>query len=65
MAEEKIINIDHKRKTYKLECEKVLFILSILENKKTDSLNNGKILKLLKKYGLFDEIFLKNINKIR
>jgi hypothetical protein len=63
-----IIKIEHrfenKIESYDIEIEKILFVLSKLENKEIKFESFEQIKKLMKKYKLFDEYFLKNINKL-
>ena len=58
------IKISYQKQIYKLTPQKVFHILSILENKKCEHLSNEKVIKLLKKYKLLNDIFLNNINNI-
>ena len=62
------IKIKHKSKdnteSYDIEIDKLIFVLSKLENKKITFKNLKQIEKLMKKYKLYDEHFLKNINKL-
>lgn len=61
------MKIDFKNKTYELEKEKVLVVLSKLCGKTEqtlNSLNEEDIKSLMEEFELFDEIFLENINKI-
>lgn len=51
-------------KSYDIEIDKLIFVLSKLENKKITFENLKQIEKLMKKYKLYDEHFLKNINKL-
>ena len=60
----KTIKISYKKQEYNLSLEKLICIFNILENKKQDFLKEEEIIELMKKYNLFDDIFLKNINKI-
>ena len=53
-----------KPQIYEIETGKMLFILSKLENKKVEFQNINQIQKLMKKYRLFDKIFLENISKL-
>ena len=54
----------NKIESYDIEIEKILFVLSKLENKEINFESLEQIKKLMKKYKLFDEYFLKNINKL-
>lgn len=49
---------------YDIKIDKILFILSKLENKNIKFESFEQIEKLMKKYKLFDEYFLDNINKL-
>ncbi|MBR5304341.1 MAG: hypothetical protein IKU37_05895 [Candidatus Gastranaerophilales bacterium] len=55
------IKISHKNITYTIRKEKLIYTLSKLASKNIDE---SEILELMKKYNLFDEYFLKTINKI-
>lgn len=58
----KILNEHHE---FDVEIKKLVYILSKLENNNNLKYENQKqIENLMKKYGLFDEYFLKNINMI-
>lgn len=58
------ITILYNKNEYKVETEKLLYILSCLENEEISQTDDAHINALLKKYGLLDEVFLENINKI-
>lgn len=50
---------------FDVETDKLIYVLSKLEN--NDELkfeSQEQIEKLMEKYGLFDEYFLKNVNKL-
>ena len=53
-----------KDRKYLLDKNKLIFILSKLENRNLDKISNKEILKLFEKYDLYNEIFLANLNKI-
>lgn len=56
---------DNTLKNYEVELEKLLYILSKLENNKTLKFESlAQIEKLIDKYKLYDEDFLSNINNI-
>lgn len=56
---------DNTLKNYEVELEKLLYILSRLENNKTLKFESlAQIEKLIDKYKLYDEDFLSNINNI-
>ena len=56
-----MIKIVFKKKEYFIEKDKIMFILSKLHDEK---IAENMIIDLMKKYQLFDEDFLENINKI-
>ena len=58
-----IKSIDTTR-TFEIEIDKLTYVLSKLEGKNLKYKNQKQILTLLEKYGLFDEYFLENINKL-
>jgi len=58
------MEVTFKDKIYKLDNKKVIYVLSRLTNKNLDNINEDEIVKLMKKYELYDEIFLENINKL-
>jgi len=58
------MKIKYKDKTYNINFDKVKIILSKLTNKNIEIDNYDTILKLMKEYNLFDEYFLKTINKL-
>ncbi len=49
---------------YKISISKLQTVFSVLENEKVIIKSEKQIRSLMKKYTLFDEGFLKNINKI-
>ena len=51
-------------KTFDVEIDKLIYVLSRLERKKLEYKNQKQIETLLEKYDLFDEYFLENINKL-
>lgn len=51
-------------RSYDIEIDKLIFVLSKLENKEIIFESPEQIKKLMKKYKLLDEYFLKNINKL-
>jgi hypothetical protein len=55
------IKISHKNITYTINKEKLIYVLNELHQ---ENIDESKILDLMKKYNLFDEYFLKTINKI-
>lgn len=55
------IKISHKNITYTINKEKLIYVLNELRQ---ENIDESKILDLMKKYNLFDEYFLKTINKI-
>lgn len=58
------IEVVFKDRKYLLDKNKLIFILSELENRNLDKISDKEILKLFEKYDLYDEIFLANLNKI-
>jgi len=53
------------KKNIDIDIDKLIKVLSILEN--NDNLkyeNKEQLERLMKKYNLFDEYFLKNVNKL-
>lgn len=55
------IKISHKNIVYTIRKNKLLYVLKKLNSKNIDE---ADILNLMKKYNLFDEYFLKTINKL-
>ena len=55
------IKISHKNVIYTIRKDKLLCILSKLSSK---IIEESEIIDLMKKYELFDEYFLKTINKL-
>ena len=64
MIEEKYINLLYNKKNYKINKYKLVKVLSILENCEIQDISDEEIKNLVKKYSLFDEVFLENINNI-
>lgn len=58
------IKILYNKNEYKVESDKLIYVLSCLENKKIMNFDDVQLNSLLEKYGLLDEVFLENINKI-
>ena len=58
------IHIMHQNKVYVLDKDKVLFVLNALQNKKIKKISNAEIEKMFADFGLNDEYFLENINKL-
>lgn len=58
------ITILYNKNEYKVESDKLIYVLSCLENKEVVQTDDAYINSLLEKYGLLDEVFLENINKI-
>ena len=56
-----MITIIHDEKKYEIENEKLIYILEKLEKRKV---KEEEIKLLMHKYHLYDEEFLKNINKL-
>ncbi len=60
----KLMEINIKNKIYKLEKEKLLYVLSQLSNIPINEIKDEEIELLMNKYKLFDELFLENINNL-
>ena len=58
------ITIKFKDKSYDVNIENLLIVISKLENRKIFNLSNDEIHNYLKKYQLYDDIFFKNVNRI-
>ena len=60
-----VIKIKHEAKEFNIKIEKLIYVLSKLENNNNLKYENQEqIENLMEKYELFDEYFLNNINKI-
>ena len=63
-----IIKIKHKTsktiQDFNIKLDKLIYVLSKLENKKIKFESQEQIEVLMKKYKLFDEYFLANINNL-
>ncbi len=58
------VKIKFKNKNYEIDIDKILYVLSALSDKKLNK-NDVKIIsKLMKKFKLFDEMFLKSIQNL-
>ena len=55
------LRVELRNKTFTLDKEKLGIVLEIIEGKE---IKENKFRKLIKKYHLLDEIFLKNLNNI-
>ncbi len=64
MATKQYIELLYNENKYKVDFDKLIYILSCLENKKISDTSDENIKFLLDKYGLMDETFLSNVNKI-
>ena len=60
----KIISLKFNCIQYDIEKEKLTYILNFLSSDNKSEYSNDEIYKLLEKYNLSDEYFLKNINKL-
>ena len=49
---------------FNIESDKLIYVLSKLENKEIEFESQEQIEALMKKHGLFDEYFLENVNKL-
>ena len=56
-----MITISHNNKVYHIEKEKLTFVLEKLSGK---TIKENEIKKLMEKFCLYDESFLKRINQI-
>jgi len=56
-----MIIINYKKQIYQINKRKLISVLSILKN---DKVEEKEINDLMKKYKLYDEFFLSQINKI-
>lgn len=56
-----MIKISYKNKLYKIQKDKLLYVLSRL---KSENVKESEIEELMEKYKLYDEYFLENINKL-
>ena len=59
-----VVKIKYKNRIYKIQYDKLIYILSCLENTLPENISENHINSLIEKYGLLDRIFLRNINKI-
>ncbi|MBR2069583.1 MAG: hypothetical protein IJ877_07480 [Candidatus Gastranaerophilales bacterium] len=64
MIKDDYIIIPFKGVKYNINVKKLELVLSKLENKEVILTNNNDVKELLRKYKLYDEYFLENINKI-
>lgn len=60
---QKTIRISFKNKDYEVDTDKLVHILEKLENT-TIKKSEEEIMKLFEKYSLYDEVFLKEVNKL-
>lgn len=61
------INLDSSKtsQVFDIEIDKLIYVLQKLESNDTLKFENQKQIEdLMNKYGLFDEHFLKNLNKL-
>ncbi len=56
--------LQFKKKEYRIDMQKLIYVLSCLESRRINDISNSNIKTLLKKYGLLDKMFLDNINKV-
>ena len=56
-----MINIIYRKKLYQIQKEKLVYVLEKINGEKIDK---KKIKKYMKKYKLFDEMFLKTMTKL-
>ncbi len=64
MKARETIEINLLGKDYEIDKNKLLYVLSALENKEITNCTKNQISELMTKYDLFDENFLKHINKL-
>ena len=64
MKVDKYIVIPFEGKNYNVDCEKLEAVLSFLENKEVIIESDEQLSELLKKYDLYNDVFLKNINNL-
>lgn len=57
------MNILYEDKSYEIDSESLSFVLTHLSGIDTSSFDEKEIKKYMKKYKLFDEVFLTNISK--
>ena len=61
----KFLNLKYGKNTYKIETKKILYILTLLENKCLDNCKDENVvISLMEKFQLFDKAFLNKINEI-
>ncbi len=58
------MNILYEDKSYEIDFESLSFVLTHLAGIDTSSFDEKEIKKYMKKYKLFDEVFLTNISKL-
>lgn len=64
MTTKEYFRIQFNNKEFEVDSQKLIYILSCLESKEIKDKSHANIESLLEKYGLLDETFLDNINKI-
>ena len=58
------VKISFKGKDYEIDIERISYVISKIEDCEMKLSTKEEIIPYLKKHKLFDEYFLKNINKI-
>ncbi len=64
MTTSEYFKLQFKKKEYRIDMQKLIYVLSCLESRRINDISNSNIKTLLKKYGLLDKMFLDNINKV-
>lgn len=59
-----VVEITFKKVKYKIVLINLIYVLSRLENRELVFENEKQIKTLMKKYSLYDEVFLKSINRL-
>lgn len=62
MNKKQYLNLLYNNKNYSVNIDKLLKLLSILEGCEILDASESELINLVKKYHLFDEVFLENIN---
>ncbi len=60
-----MLDINHNNKLYHIKKKNIIFVLEKLSGKRIkESTEEKEIRKLMRKYHLYDEYFLENVNKM-